>query len=75
VRRSAAADGVDLTNDTVATTDLSAAIGCMLLGSTAVYATLFATGNLLYGNTGSGLLQAALAAASAYAITRLWSRL
>jgi len=75
VKRSAAADGVELADDTIATTDLSAAIGCMLLGSTAVYATLFATGNLLYGNTGSGLFQAGIAAAAAYAITRLWSRL
>ena len=75
VKRSAAADSVDLTNDAVEATDLSAAIGCMLLGSAAVYATLFATGNLLYGNTGSGLMQAGVAAACAYAITRLWNRL
>jgi Na+/proline symporter len=75
VRRSAAADGVDISNSDVAESNLSVAMVCMVLGSAAVYSTLFATGNLLYGNTSAGLAQAALALATTSVITRLWSRL
>jgi Na+/proline symporter len=75
VRRSAAAAGVELADASVPTTNLPVAVGCMLLGSFAVYATLFATGSLLYGATGTGLVQGGLAAAAAFTITRLWRRL
>ncbi len=67
------------TGDTAAgapqSTNLGVALGCMVLGSLAVYSTLFATGNLLYGRTAAGLGLALVAAASTVTITRLWRRL
>jgi len=75
VRRSAAAEGIELDDPQIEATNLPVALSCMLLGSVAVYATLFATGNLLYGNTGAGLIQAGVAAAATLVITRLWNRL
>ena len=58
-----------------ADSSLSAALSCMVLGSAAVYSALFATGNLLYGNTGAGLAFVAVAVIATAAITRLWDRL
>ncbi|MDX1503496.1 MAG: Na+:solute symporter, partial [Thermoanaerobaculia bacterium] len=50
-------------------------IACMLAGCGAVYAALFATGNLIYGRTLSALLLAAAAVACGLLLVRLWRRL
>ena len=47
----------------------------MTLGSFAVYATLLATGYLLYGEKALAGVLALLAVGSSYFIFRLWSRL
>ena len=47
----------------------------MLLGSAAVYMTLFSIGYLLYGRTGIALVLALLAMGATVTITRLWRRL
>jgi Na+/proline symporter len=65
----------DAGSDDAQSTNLSVALGCMLLGSLAVYSTLFATGNLLYGRTAAGLGLAIVAVTATAAITRLWRRL
>ncbi len=48
---------------------------CMLLGSMAVYSTLFATGYWIYGNLGLASLLTALAVATTLILIRLWGRL
>ncbi|NKB89510.1 MAG: Na+:solute symporter [Acidobacteria bacterium] len=56
-------------------TNLSASLACMALGSLAVYGTLFGTGNLLYGNTGTGTAFLIVSAGATAVIMRLWNRL
>ena len=51
------------------------ALLCVVLGSLAVYATLFGTGYALYGNTGLALGLFAVAAAATSMIHRLWRAL
>jgi hypothetical protein len=53
------------------TADLAASFLAWFLGSVAVYATLFATGYLLYGRTGIGLLCVAIAVISSYGLKRV----
>jgi FtsH-binding integral membrane protein len=50
--------------------NLAAAFLAWFLGCIGVYATLFATGYLLYGHIEIGLLCIAIATASAYALQR-----
>lgn len=47
----------------------------MIAGSLGVYALLFATGSFIYGNTITGWAMCGVAAASAFAVLRLWPRL
>jgi len=51
--------------------DIAASFLAWFLGCVAVYATLFGTGYLLYGRLELGLLCAAIAVASAYALGRV----
>ncbi len=51
--------------------DLAASFLAWFLGCVAVYATLFATGYLLYGRREIGLACAAVAIASAYGLKRV----
>jgi Na+/proline symporter len=54
---------------------LPRALLCVLLASIGVYSTLFATGYVLYGEQGMAVALAALAAASALLVVRLWPSL
>ncbi|MEM9595744.1 MAG: sodium:solute symporter family protein [Acidobacteriota bacterium] len=71
VRRRAAAEGVPLPEGP---SELPLGIACMVLGSTAVYSALFATGRFLYGQPASGAVLAFCAVACAFGIRRLWGR-
>ncbi len=75
VAERAAADGEPLETTNTAAASFPAALSCMLLGSAAVYMTLFSIGYLLYGRTGLALLLALMATGATAAITRLWRRL
>lgn len=75
VVRRADADGVSLAAGGASAANLPVAIACMTLGCTAVYATLFATGYLLYGRTALATLLALLAATATAGIMKLWKRL
>jgi hypothetical protein len=46
----------------------------MIAGSSAVYATLFATGHALYGRSGSALTFAVIAVTSTLILFRVWRR-
>jgi Na+/proline symporter len=48
---------------------------CMGLGSAAVYGALFATGNLLYGRSGTAVAWTVLTVSCALALARAWRRL
>jgi hypothetical protein len=62
---------VDTSNGTERGGDIAASFLAWFLGCVAVYAALFATGYLLYGRLEIGLLCAAIAVASAYALSRV----
>ncbi len=62
---------VDTSNGTERSEAIAAAFLAWFLGCVAVYAALFATGYLLYGRLEVGLLCAAIAVASAYALSRV----
>ena len=47
----------------------------MMIGSIGIYSLLFAIGNFLYGNTGTGTAMCLVAATSATLIYRLWPKL
>lgn len=72
VRERAAAGGAPLPEGT---SGLSIGIACMTLGSFSVYATLIATGYLLYGEKALAGVLGLLALGSGYFIFRLWGRL
>ncbi|MCJ7681581.1 MAG: Na+:solute symporter, partial [Candidatus Aminicenantes bacterium] len=55
--------------------DVPAGIVCMSLGCLAVYSTLFATGNFIYGKTILGAGLAAVAVVSTFLLTRAWKKL
>ncbi len=71
----AAADGESLETADTAAASFPTALSCILLGSAAVYATLFSIGYLLYGRPGIALVLAVPAVGATVAITRLWRRL
>jgi SSS family solute:Na+ symporter len=48
-------------------------VACMLMGSLAVYCSLFATGYFLYGRKGLGLALAVVAAASVFFLFKTWT--
>ena len=54
--------------------DIAASFLAWFLGSVAVYAALFATGYLLYGRLGLGIVCLAIAVLSAYALARVIPR-
>lgn len=62
---------VETSNGTERGGDIAAAFLAWFLGCVAVYAALFATGYLLYGRLEIGLFCAAIAVASAYALSRV----
>jgi Na+/proline symporter len=72
VRRRAAAEGDPLPEGLA---ELPVGLACTALGAVAVYAALFATGMALYGRPGRAAALAALSAAAALVIQRLWRRL
>jgi Na+/proline symporter len=74
VERAAAASEPLETTDTAANS-VPTALSCMLLGSAAVYMTLFSIGYLLYGSIGRAFILALLAAGATAVITRLWRHL
>jgi Na+/proline symporter len=55
--------------------DVPAGILCMVLGCTAVYSALFATGNWIYGKVPQAAGMTVLFILSAYGLMRAWSRL
>lgn len=65
----------DVLDSTEAAWDVPLGIVCMLLGCTAVYSGLFATGNWLYGNTGLASILTLTTVAAALALMKLWGRL
>ena len=71
----AAADSEPLETADTAASSFPTALSCMLLGSAAVYMTLFSIGHLLYGRTGNALVLALLALGATVTITRFWRRL
>jgi len=54
--------------------DVPRGLVCMIAGSSAVYATLFATGHALYGRPGSALAFAVIAVTSTLILFRVWRR-
>jgi len=54
--------------------DVPRSLVCMLSGSSAIYATLFATGHVLYGKQGSALAFAGVAVVSILVLFRVWRR-
>ena len=56
-------------------TDVTPALLSFLLSVVGVYSLLFSTGYLLYGSTVKGVVFAAVAAACAVGVARLWSKL
>lgn len=50
-------------------------IAGMVLGCTAVYATLFATGFYIYGQTSSAIIATVIAVASIFSVMKLWPKL
>jgi Na+/proline symporter len=73
VIEAAGRQGIEL--DAGAGADLPYAITAAFLGAIGIYGTLFATGYLLYGRTGLGLLMALVAAGAFFGIIRIWPRL
>ncbi len=71
VRRRAAAAGEELP---AGASELSLGIACMVLGSIAVYAALFATGLFLYGRSAAGVVLSLVAVAAAFGVFQLWGR-
>jgi hypothetical protein len=69
----AAADGDPI--DTEEGWDVPLGIICMMLGCAGIWGALFATGNLLYGNTAYGLILAAVAVAAIVALMALVGRI
>ena len=55
--------------------DVPLGILCMVFGAFAIYGALFATGYLIYGNTGPGLFLAAVSVAGTALLIRYWGRL
>ena len=55
--------------------DVPQGILAMVFGCLAVYSTLFATGYWIYGNTMPAVLLTVVAALSAFAVSRAWTRL
>ena len=47
----------------------------MLIGCVAIYATLFATGFFIYGNTVAGIITGAVALLSIFGVLKIWPRL
>ena len=54
--------------------DVPSGVICMIAGSSAVYATLFATGHVLYGELGAGLAFGLIAVVSVLVLFRSWRR-
>ncbi len=50
-------------------------LGGMLLGCIAIYATLFATGFFIYGETGSAIIASVVAVGCTFSVLKLWPRL
>ncbi|MCC7246820.1 MAG: Na+:solute symporter [Saprospiraceae bacterium] len=65
----------DLSSGDIATGQLPLQILCMLIGCVTVYAALFATGYLLYGNMMAGLIAGLVAAAGGWLLFRFWGRI
>lgn len=70
----AAADGEDLHADTVQAANLPLGILCMLVGCLAIYATLFATGFWIYGQTPAAINLTLVALVSAVVLAALWKK-
>ncbi len=70
-----AATDKDVLDSTDAAWDVPLGIVCMLLGCTAVYSGLFATGNWLYGNVGLASILTLTTIAAALALMKLWGKL
>ncbi len=70
----AASDG-DPIADTGDGAGIGLGIACMIAGCITVYATLFATGHWLYGQTGAAVALAVVAAAAAAFLIAMWGKL
>ena len=54
-------------------TNLPFEILCVLIGAISVYSMLFSVGNIIYGQTGLGLMLAGIAGFGTFLLIRLWS--
>lgn len=68
-------EGLELVKEKDMKWDVPTGILCMILGSMAIYSTLFAIGNLLYGKVVITLIFAGIAIVSTFILTRLWKKL
>ena len=73
VVKDAASEGVSLDADH-APWDVPWGILAMVIGCVVVYSALFATGNLIYGETGLGLALGAVTVIGAWIIFKLWGK-
>jgi Na+/proline symporter len=55
--------------------DVPAGILCMLLGTLAVYAALFAMGNFIYGNYSLAILLTVVVCITSFLLIKLWSKM
>jgi hypothetical protein len=68
-------EGLELVKEKDIKWDVPTGILCMILGSMAIYSTLFAIGNLLYGKVVITLIFSGIAVLSTFILTRLWKKL
>lgn len=71
----ACAEGIELQKSNELKWDVPTGILCMILGTTAIYSTLFAIGEWLYGNIPFAIGLAAIAALSVFLLSRTWQKL
>lgn len=75
VVQKAANEGITLQKQNEMKWDVPTGILCMLFGATAIYSTLFAIGELIYGNMLLTLIFAALALSATLLLMRFWKQL
>lgn len=71
----AAQSGIDLKKADDLRWDVPTGILCMIVGSISIYSILFATGNVLYGELGTGSIFVVTGSISIFLLTRLWKKL
>jgi solute:Na+ symporter, SSS family len=68
-------DGFELTKESDLKWDVPTGIICMLLGAIAIYGTLFAIGEWVYGNYSAAIILSVVSVGTTYLLSLAWKRL